>query len=77
MVPRTVSVAKTSCKTGKCRQVVCMTGEGLFTSELSVPLNLPASEPCLFPPNKLILLTGEASYHKKQAEPLTLHTSRE
>jgi hypothetical protein len=43
-------------------------GEGLFTSEVSVPLNLPASEPCLLSPYKLILLTGEPSYHKKQAQ---------
>jgi hypothetical protein len=38
----------------KCRQVESawrQAGEGLFTSQLSVPLNLPASEPCLFGPS--------------------------
>jgi hypothetical protein len=37
---------------------VCMmeAGEGLFTSELSVSLNLPVSEPCLFLPYNLSFL---------------------
>ena len=58
---------------------VCMmeTGERLFTSELSVPLNLPASEPCLFPPYNLSFLPERRVTTKsKLNSPPALHDSR-